>query len=147
MFRELSLRIPQPIRFVIAGGSVSVLYLCTTLALNALGLHIQPSILIGYTAGLVLHFTLQRTFVFANHDEFSLQIHHQLGRYLLVAGTQYLATAGLTAALPGVLGLDERIVYVGVVVVLTAITFVINRTFVFHGDEGDSGEHGATTPG
>jgi putative flippase GtrA len=133
VIRALILKIPQPVRFVLAGGTVAVVNLCTTLLLNTVGVPLQVAIPIGYVLGLTLHFTLQRLFVFANHDEFNLELHHQLGRYLATAGGQYLATAGLTALLPGLLGLDQRVVYVGVVVVLTVVTYLVNRAFVFHG--------------
>lgn len=134
MLRELILKIPQPIRFVTAGGTVAVVYLCTTLLLNTLGLDIQIAIPIGYCVGLVLQFSLQRYYVFANHDQFSLEIHKQLGRYIVAAAVQYGATAALTHWLPGLLGLNERIVYVGVTIVAAGVAYVVNRMFVFTGE-------------
>lgn len=135
MFREQILKIPQPIRFVLAGGTVFVVNTGVTLLLNSAGLHMQVAIPIGYVLGLCLHFTLQRYFVFVNHDAFSLAFHHQLGLYLTTAGLQYLFIALMTAVLPDLLGIGERVAYFGIVIVATVVTYLVNRAFVFHGSD------------
>ena len=151
MLRELILKIPQPIRFITAGGTVAVVYLCVTLVLNTLGLGIQLAIVIGYTVGVVLQFTLQRYFVFANHDEFSLEIHKQLGRYIPMALTQYGLTVLIVAVVPGLLGVNKQIVYVVTAIGLALVVYLINRYFVFHGAAGpaviEEGPDTATAPG
>jgi putative flippase GtrA len=133
MIKRLILRIPQPVRFVMAGGTVALLYLCGTLVLNTAGLPIQLAIPVAYVGSLVAQFTLQRFFVFANHDEFALGLRHQLGRYLVAAAVSYAVTAGLTAVLPGLLGVDERVVYVAVAIVVAGVTYLVVRTHVFSG--------------
>lgn len=129
------LRIPQPVRFVLAGGTVAVLYLAGTLILNALGVTIQLAIPIAYVTSLVAQFSLQRYFVFANHDVFALELHQQLRRYILTAAVQYACTATLTAVLPGALGVDERIIYVVVAILASAITYLFVRAQIFHGGD------------
>lgn len=133
MIRSVVLAIPQPVRFVLAGGTVAVLYLAGTLLLNAAGLAMQLAIPLAYVVSLAVQFTLQRHFVFANHEAFELGVGGQLSRYLVAAAIQYGCVAGLTAVLPGLLGVDERVVYVVVALVAAGITYVIVRATVFHG--------------
>lgn len=130
------LRIPQPLRFVMVGGTVAVLYLAGTLVLNSLGMPIQAAIPTAYVASLFVHFTLQRYFVFANHDEFALGLRHQVPRYLVTAAIQYAVTALLTAVLPDLLHANERLVYSVVAVAAAMVTYAVNRAAVFHAPVG-----------
>ncbi len=121
------------IRYAVAGGLVALWYIGATLALRDLaGLPIQAAIPIAYVTAMVLHFVLQRTFVFAHQEEFHLSADQQAGRYVLIALVQYSITATATALLPDLLGLDERIVYVGCVLTISASTFLFLRSRVFH---------------
>jgi putative flippase GtrA len=123
----------QGTRFVLAGGSVMVVYLTTTTVLaNVVGLPFQLALVIGFCVGLMVHFTLQRTFVWAHTDEFALPLHHQAARYLTVAGIQYGLTAASTSLLPRALGLPTEVVYLATVAVLTIANFVIFRNGIFH---------------
>jgi putative flippase GtrA len=151
MLRALILKIPQPIRFITAGGTVAVVYICMTLVLHAVGLPIQLAIAIGYSVGVALQFTLQRYYVFANHDAFSLEIHKQLGRYLPMALTQYGLTVLIVAVVPGLLGINKQVVYVITAIGLALVVYLINRYFVFHGAAApevlEEGPDTATAPG
>ena len=123
----------QGLRFAIAGGVVSAVYLGVTILLaDLVGLRFQVALLIGFGCGLTLHFTLQRFFVWSHAEEFALPFHHQAGRYLVVAGTQYGLTAASTSTLPGALGLPTELVYVITVMVLVAANFLVFRHGVFH---------------
>ncbi len=85
----------QGARYVLAGGTVTLVYLGTTTVLaDVVGLPFQIALAIGFCTGLAVHFTLQRFFVWAPHEGYALPLHHQAARYLVVAGAQY----GLTAA-------------------------------------------------
>jgi putative flippase GtrA len=122
----------QPLRYVLAGGATALTYFAVTLLLaGPAGLPIQAAIPLGYVTGLVMHFTLQRYFVFRSHAGFALALHHQLGRYLLLALAQYAFTAAATAILPDVLGVDERIVYVCAALCATVTVFLTLRAKVF----------------
>jgi putative flippase GtrA len=122
--------LPQPIRYVIAGGLTTATYFGLTLLLNR-ALPIQVAIPIGYVGGLCVHFSLQRYFVFRSHAAFEHALHHQLARYLLLAFAQYAFTAAATAVLPEALGVDERIVYVTAALFATVAVFLTLRAKVF----------------
>jgi putative flippase GtrA len=123
----------QGTRFAIAGGSVMVVYLTTTTVLaDLVGLPFQLALVIGFCVGLMVHFTLQRKFVWVHAQEFALPLRHQAARYLTVAGIQYGVTAASTAALPGALGLPTELVYVVTVGVVTVTNFVVFRHGIFH---------------
>ena len=123
----------QGLRFAISGGLVSLVYLgTTTLLADVAGLPFQVALPIGFSAGLVVHFTLQRFFVWIHHEEFALPLHHQVGRYLVAAAVQYGVTAASTAVLPGVLGIPTEIVYLATVAGIVATNFVVFRFAIFH---------------
>jgi putative flippase GtrA len=128
----------QMLRFGLAGGAVALLYLTVTTVLSqVLGTPFQVALAIGYASGLLLHFTLQRVFVWTHHEEleeFALGFGHQVRRYLMMAAAQYGLTAASTAVLPGVLGLTEEVMYLMTFVVVTSVGFVLMRFVIFHAE-------------
>jgi putative flippase GtrA len=123
----------QGLRFAISGGIVMLVYLATTTLLaSVVGLHFQLALAIGFCAGLLVHFTLQRVFVWTHHEEFALPLHDQIGRYLLVAGAQYGLTAASTALLPAALGVPTEAVYLATVAVIVCANFIVFRHGIFH---------------
>jgi putative flippase GtrA len=123
----------QGIRFALAGGTVALIYLSTTLILaDVVGLPFQIALAIGFGVGLVVHFTLQRMFVWAHHEEFALPLRHQAGRYLAAAAVQYGVTAASTSLLPSALGVSTEAVYLGTVAVVFSTNFVVFRHGIFH---------------
>jgi putative flippase GtrA len=127
----------QMLRFGLAGSLVAVVYLTvTTVLYKVLGLPFQVALAVGFTTGLLLHFTLQRLFVWIHHDEFALPLHHQIGRYLTMAGIQYGVTAASTAWLPAALKLDTEIVYLLTMVIVTTCGFLLMRLVIFHAGSG-----------
>ena len=71
--------------------------------------------------------------MFRDRSAFALSAREQAGRYVAIGFAQYAATAALTALLPSVLGVSEQVAYVATVVVISALTFLLLRTRVFHG--------------
>ena len=131
----------QGVRYGLAGGTVAVVYLSTTTVLaEVVGLPFQVALAIGFSVALVVHFTLQRFFVWIHHDEFALPLHHQAGRYLTVAGTQYGLTIASTSLLPAALGVSAEIVYLVTVAVLASTNFLVFRLGIFHADRTPSFE-------
>jgi putative flippase GtrA len=123
----------QGTRFAIAGATVMVVYLTTTTVLaDVAGLAFELSLAIGFCVSVMVHFTLQRRFVWVHAEAFALSLHHQAARYLTVAGIQYGLTAASTAVLPRALGLPTEIVYLATVAVITATNFVVFRNGIFH---------------
>jgi putative flippase GtrA len=126
----------QGVRFAIAGASVSVVYLgVTTVLSSVVGLPFQIALAIGYCTGLVLHFTLQRLFVWRHEAEFALPVQSQARRYLLIAGLQYAVTAASTSLLPPLLGIPTEVVYLATAAAILVFNFVVFRSRVFHPDE------------
>ncbi len=129
----------QGARFALAGAIVTVVYLgVTTLLATVFGIHFQVALIIGFSCGLVVHFTLQRQFVWAHGDEYALPIHRQAGRYLIVAAAQYGVTAASTALLPSALGVPTEVVYLATVFVVVCTNFVVFRQGIFHARPTDA---------
>ena len=134
----------QGVRYGLAGATVALTYLSTTTILaEVVQIPFQIALAIGFSVALVLHFTLQRLFVWSHQEEFSLPLHHQAGRYLTVAGTQYGLTIASTALLPAALGVSSEIVYLVTVAVLASTNFLVFRHGIFHAEETPSfeGDH------
>jgi putative flippase GtrA len=123
----------QGVRFALAGGTVAVMYLATTTILaEVFDIDFQLALVIGTVTALLAHFTLQRLFVWVHHEEFALDLHAQVGRYLLVAAVQYGLTAASTAVLPGALDVPVTPVYLITALTLAAVNFVVFRGGIFH---------------
>lgn len=125
--------IGQGVRFGIAGGTVALVYLTTTTILaDVVGMPFQAALAIGFCVGLMVHFTLQRTFVWVHNEDFALPLRHQASRYLVVAAIQYGLTAASTSLLPSILGISTEIVYLVTVAMIVSINFVVFRHGIFH---------------
>jgi putative flippase GtrA len=125
----------QGVRFAIAGGTVAVIYLATTTILaEVFDVDFQLALVIGTVTALLAHFTLQRLFVWVHHEEFALDLHAQVGRYLLVAAVQYGVTAAATAVLPDALDVPVTPVYLITALALAAVNFLVFRGGIFHPD-------------
>ena len=130
----------QGVRFGLAGGTVALVYLTTTTVLaQVLGMAFQVALAIGFCLALVVHFSLQRAFVWVHHEEFVLPLHHQAGRYLVAAAVQYGVTAASTALLPSLLGIATEIVYLATVGVVAAANFLVLRHGIFHAKPDSTG--------
>ena len=131
----------QGVRFLITGGVVVVVYVTTTTVLaDIVGLHFQVALAIGFAVGLLVQFNLYRVFVWVHHEEFALPVHHQVGRYLAVAGVNYGLTAACTAVLPGLLGVPTEVVYLVMVAAFPVMNFVVLRSVIFHA-KAPAGDH------
>jgi putative flippase GtrA len=131
----------------LAGGTVALVYLLTTLILaDVIGLPFQVALAIGFGVALLVHFSLQRLFVWTHHEEFALPLRHQAGRYVLAAGAQYGVTAAATSLLPPLLGIPVEIVYVITALVLTSTNFLVFRHGIFHARSAEA-RPGRAAPG
>jgi putative flippase GtrA len=125
--------VAQGIRFGLAGGAVTLVYLsATTLLANVAGLPFQLALAIGFCLALTVHFTFQRLFVWTHRGEFALPLHHQARRYLMLAVLQYGITAVCTSLLPSALGVPTETVYLVTVAMVTCVNFVVFRHRIFH---------------
>ncbi len=130
----------QGTRYALVGTVVAGVYLLTTTFFAVVvGLPFQEALAIGFTVQLVVHFTLQRVFVWVHDEEFALPLRHQARRYLAVAGAQLGVTAACTSLLPPVLGLSTEVVYLITVVLLASANFLLFRHVVFHPERTRAG--------
>lgn len=121
------------VRYGVAGATVGVVYLSIPLLLNTvLGIPIEVVIPIAYLVAVTLHFNLQRHFVFRHVDAFALSVRGQIGRYIAIGAIQYPTTALATAFLPGLLGVDERVMFVIITLSMSGVFFLLLRGHVFH---------------
>lgn len=124
----------EMVRFVIAGGTVAVVYLgSTTLLADVIGLPFEVALILGYLIGLTVHFSLQRLFVWIHLDGFALRMPHQIGRYVCLACVIYGTTALSTTFLPGPLGLPIEVVYLSTAILISCVNFLVFRYRIFHG--------------
>ncbi|MCW2996408.1 MAG: GtrA family protein [Conexibacter sp.] len=123
----------QLARYGIAGAITLVLGAIVVLLLSGPGgLAIQLAIPLSYPVIAVVHFSLQRHFVFVG-GEYALAGGAQLGRYLLVAVVgHYGCVAGGTAFLHDVAGLGDQLAYLIMVSTMPIVMFVVMRLRVFH---------------
>jgi putative flippase GtrA len=134
----------QGVRFALAGGTVAVVYLLTTSILaEVIGLPFQVALAIGFGVALLVHFSLQRLFVWTHHEEYALPLRHQAGRYLLVAGAQYGVTVAATSWLPSLLGISVEIVYLTTAAILVCINFLVFRYGIFHARSAEAPRAGS----
>jgi putative flippase GtrA len=121
------------VRFALAGGAVTLLYLAVTTGLHeGLGAPFQVALIIGFATAVTTHFVLQRVLVWTHAGGFALTARPQAIRYLGVAAVQYATTAAATALLPSRLGVRVTYVYVATAALITVANFFVFRAFVFH---------------
>lgn len=130
----------QGMRYVIAGGTVMCVYLTTTLLLSDVArAPFQIALAVGFVTALVVHFTLQRFFVWVHHEDFAMPIQHQLRRYLTLALIQYGTTALGTDLLPRATGVPTVVVYLGIMIIWVMSNFLLYRYRIFHAEEVPAG--------
>jgi putative flippase GtrA len=125
----------QGLRYAISGTIVALWYLvATTVLADVFGVAFQLALAIGFATTVLLHFTLQRLFVWVHHSEFALGLGAQVSRYLVVAGFQYAITVATTSVLPSALDLPVIVVYYATAIALAAVNFLIFRGGIFHAE-------------
>jgi putative flippase GtrA len=123
----------QGFRFALSGGFVALVYATATTVLHEVfALPFELALAIGYVLSAIVHYTLQRVFVWRHSERFALRADRQLIRYLCVSGSQYGLTALATARLPALLGVSVEFIYLPTMLTLAVVNFVIFRTRVFH---------------
>lgn len=130
--RGLVARLPRVARFGLSGGVVALVNLgAMTVLVAGFGIRPQIALIVSYTLGLTVHFTLNRQWVFSSEDAYHLHLSAQGARYLVSAATIYGLTALSLATLPGALGIASLAVYYVTVLALSVANFFVLRSFVF----------------
>lgn len=119
-------------RFAFTGTVVAALYFAVLTGLVILAeAPPQVALVAAYVSGVVVHFTLNRQFVFGSETTYALHLTAQGVRYLGVALGSYLVNAAALATLPGLTGLPELMVVTLTTAAVTIFTFVALRGWVF----------------
>jgi putative flippase GtrA len=101
--------------------------------LVAVGVSDQLAVAGAYFSALVLHFTLNRKFVFARDSGYALHFTAQGVRYVSVALTSFAVTSAAVALLPGPLDISPLAVFYAVSLLGAAVGFIALRSWVFVG--------------
>jgi putative flippase GtrA len=130
------LRLPvspkQLLRFAFTGALVAVLYFAVLTGLVVLAdAPAQVALVVAFVTAVVVHFTLNRQFVFGSETTYALHLTAQGVRYLGVAFASYLVNAVALATLPDLTGLPELLVVAVTTAAVTVFTFVALRGWVF----------------
>lgn len=126
-------------RFAMVGVSVAAVQFGLVTALVFLGVPIQPAVAMTYVVVLVMHFTLNRQWVFASESGYAFHISGQGVRYLMVAGTSYAGTALGTLVLSSLLDIPDLAAFFLASALMAAFSFLALRLWIFrarpaHGD-------------
>ena len=119
-------------RFVLSGIVVQGTY-AALMAVLLLGVDLprQPALAVAYAGALIVHFTLNRQFVFAPGDGYAHGLSSHGTRYVLTAVVVYGITALGLAVLPGALGLAPYLVWLLVTMVIAVLNFLLRGRFAF----------------
>lgn len=122
-----------PLRFGLSGLLVAACHFGTmTVLVVWLELNPHVALALAYGSALVLHFTLNRRFVFASDGGYALHLSLQGMRYLAVALTSYVVTNVAVAFVPRVLDTPPLVVFYVATCVLAVVSFLVLRQWVFH---------------
>ena len=76
----------RAVRFVIAGVAMSIFYPALTALLVVSGVPFQAALIFSFLAAVVLHFTLQRVFVWSQPGEYALPLRQQSSEFFCAPG-------------------------------------------------------------
>jgi putative flippase GtrA len=119
-------------RFALSAIAVQGTYtVLMALFLLALGLPRQGALACSYLGALVVHFALNRQFVFVPSDGYAHGLSSHGRRYLISAVVIYGITALGLAVLPGLLGVAPYIAWLLITGTIGALNFFLLGRFVF----------------
>jgi putative flippase GtrA len=114
----------EALRFLIAGGANTVLtYFIYLVLLNVMSYPVAFTT--SFTMGILIAFILYSAFVFRTPLAWS-----KLLQYPILYALQYFAGLALLVILVEYMGLDKRIAPVINIIVLTPVTFILNKWFL-----------------
>jgi putative flippase GtrA len=119
-------------RFALSGVAVQGVY-AALMAVLLLGVDLprQLALAVSYAGALIVHFTLNRQFVFAPGDGYAHGLGSHGTRYVLTAIVVYGITALGLAVLPEALGLAPYLAWFLVTMAIAVLNFMLLGRFVF----------------
>lgn len=127
-------RLPPPAvlsKFAFSGGLVAAVHLGLVSLLVAVDTPIQAALAMAYVVTLLVHFTLNRQWVFASRSGYAFHVSQQGARYLLVAAFSYASTALGVAVLPGTLDIPELVAFFLTTGVMACVSFLLLHLWIF----------------
>ena len=119
-------------RFALSGIAVQGAYAALMAAfLLGASLPRQLALVLAYTGALIVHFTLNRQFVFARSDGYAHGLSSHGKRYLVTAVVVYAVTALGLAVLPGALDVAPYLAWLMVTLAIGVLNFMLLGRFVF----------------
>lgn len=118
-------------RFLLTAGAVTVVHLGLVTTMFLSGLSIQIALAIAYVISLVIHFTLNRQWVFASDDGYAFHLNAQGARYIGVAMASYALNAVGLALLPGLLDIPELAAFFLLTFTVGCVSFFVLRKWIF----------------
>lgn len=119
-------------RFALSGVAVQGAYaLLMAVLLLGVDLPRQLALAVSYAGALIVHFILNRQFVFAPGDGYAHGLSSHGMRYVLTAIVVYAITALGLAVLPEALGLTPYLAWLLVTMVIAVFNFALLGRFVF----------------
>jgi putative flippase GtrA len=120
------------VRFGMSAIAVQGVYaLLMLILLVGLDLPRQAALAISYLGALVVHFTLNRQFVFAPAGGYEHGLSAHGRRYLVTAAIVYAITALSLAVLPGLLGVAPYLAWLMTTVTIGLLNFLLLGRLVF----------------
>jgi putative flippase GtrA len=127
-------------RFAMSAAAVQTVYTAGMgLGLLVLDLPRQAVLIVAFLASLVVHFSLNRQWVFNpqrpvgedEHHDYRLGLSRHGMRYLVAAAIVYAITAASLGVLPGLLGLAPFLVWLGTCAVIGVANYFLLGALVF----------------
>jgi len=123
-------------KFLLTGAVVGGTHLGLVTVAVLLGVPIQIALAASFIIALLMHFTLNRQWVFAAESGYALHFTRQGLRYVVVAAVSYAGTATSVALLPSLLGLPELAVFFLATCAMASVSFVALNFWVFRAAPG-----------
>ncbi len=125
--------VAEGVKFGLAGSLVAIVYMgVTTLLADAVEIRFQVALAIGFGTAIIVHFTLQRTFVWVHRGEFALNFRGQFVRYAAMSIAQYGTAAAITSTVPSALDVSTTIIYIAWTVLSSVVSFFVLGRGIFH---------------
>lgn len=119
-------------RFALSGFAVQAVYAAVmAICLIGIGFGRQGALAVAYSAALIVHFTLNRQFVFTRDDGYDHGVAAHGTRYLVTAAIVYVITATGLALLPEALGIAPYVAWLLITGSIAILNFVALGRLVF----------------
>lgn len=130
MYQTIKPHLPQLFKFLVSGGTATLVHLGTFYLLSSVvGMWYGSATTIGFLLGFVVSFTLQKYWTFQESSKKG--VHKQAGLFFVLQIGNLALNFLLMVVLVGGMGIPELIAQVCVLGFLAGCTFVTSKLFIF----------------